>query len=414
MVMRRIVQEQAMKIKETIYKAGVMEESTRSDCMVEFVLRNRGGIVVELTSKVASLYGQAIRQQVADVCLTLGVTDAVVRITDQGALPFVLAARLEAAIKRARPKSVAEYLIGLPPMRAKRGVKDRPRRTRLYLPGSEPKFISNAGLHRPDMIILDLEDSVAPEEKDTARILVRNALRAIDFSSAERSVRINQGQRGIEDVRMVVPQLPDVLLIPKCEDADTIMSIASEVRAVERKHQLSGETLILPIIESALGVVNAYAIATASPRVCALAIGLEDYTADIGVERTAEGKESLYARMAVVTSAKAAGIQALDSVWSDVEDLEGLRRSTLEAKSLGFDGKGCIHPRQIPVIHGAFAPTATEIEKAKRIVEAAEIARRSGSGVVALGSKMIDAPVVLRAQRVLRLAEQFAQEGGTK
>jgi citrate lyase subunit beta/citryl-CoA lyase len=212
----------------------------------------------------------------------------------------------------------------------------------------------------------------------------------------------------------VVPQLPDVLLIPKCEDADTIMSIASEVLAVERKHQLSGETLILPIIESALGVVNAYAIATASPRVCALAIGLEDYTADIGVERTVEGKESLYARMAVVTSAKAAGIQALDSVWSDVEDLEGLRRSTLEAKSLGFDGKGCIHPRQIPVIHGAFAPTAAEIEKAKRIVEAAEIARRSGSGVVALGSKMIDAPVVLRAQRVLRLAEQYTQEGGAK
>jgi citrate lyase subunit beta/citryl-CoA lyase len=273
----------------------------------------------------------------------------------------------------------------------------------------EPKFFPNAGLHRPDMIVLDLEDSVAPEEKDAARLLVRNALRSLDFFTAERGVRINQGKMGIEDLFQVVPQMPDVILIPKCESADTVRSIATELDGLERKHHLPGQTLLLPIIESALGVVHAYAIASASSRICAVAIGLEDYTADIGVERTAEGRECLYARMAVVTGAKAADVQALDSVWSDVDDLEGLLRSTAESKSLGFDGKGCIHPRQIPVIHAALAPTSAEIEKANRIVDAAATARKLGLGVVALGSKMIDAPVVLRAERILRLA---ALDGG--
>jgi citrate lyase subunit beta/citryl-CoA lyase len=189
--------------------------------------------------------------------------------------------------------------------------------------------------------------------------------------------------------------------------------VEAELRAIERDLKLKRTILLLPIIESALGVVNAYLIATASTRVCALAVGLEDYTADIGVERTAEGRESLFARGAVVNAAKAAGVQALDSVFSDVDDLEGLRLSTLEAKSLGFEGKGCIHPRQIPVVHAAFAPTAQEIERAKQVVAASREAEKSGSGVVALGSKMIDPPVVRRAERLLRLVQDLEQERAT-
>ncbi|HAV24312.1 MAG TPA: citrate lyase ACP [Bacteroidetes bacterium] len=381
-----------------------MEETARSDCTVTCSFKERGGLIVDIQSKVGSLYGNAIKDQVEEGCRALGVTDAVIHIVDQGALPFVLAARLEAAVKRGRPKISAEFLPGKQPARQTRGVKDRPRRSRLYLPGNEPKFMANAGLHRPDMVILDLEDSVAPSEKDKARFLVRNALRSVDFFDAERCVRINQGALGVEDLAMVVPQFPDVILVPKCEDADTVRSIADAIQKVEHEHHLSGETLILPIIESALGVVNAYAIASSSHRVCALAIGLEDYTADIGVERTEEGRESFYARMSVMTNAKAVGVQALDSVWSDVEDLDGLRRSTLEAKALGFDGKGCIHPRQIAVVHDAFKPTTAEVEKASQIVAAAEAARKSGLGVVSLGSKMIDAPVILRAHRILRMA----------
>ena len=160
----------------------------------------------------------------------------------------------------------------------------------------------------------------------------------------------------------------------------------------------------MPIIESALGVINAYEIASASKDNCALAIGLEDYTADIGTQRTEEGRESFLARSMVVNAARAAGIQPIDTVYSDVTNMAGLRESVIEAKSLGFDGKGCIHPRQVEVVHEAFAPTEPEIEKAKKIVKAFKEAEKKGLGVVSIGSKMIDAPVVKRAQKIIELA----------
>jgi len=160
----------------------------------------------------------------------------------------------------------------------------------------------------------------------------------------------------------------------------------------------------MPIIESALGVINAYEIAAASKNNCSLAMGLEDYTADIGTQRTEEGKESFFARSMVVNSAKAAGIQPIDTVYSDVTNMEGLRESVIEAKSLGFEGKGCIHPRQVKVVHEAFAPTEHEIQKAKKIVTAFEDAEKKGLGVVSIGSKMIDAPVVKRAEKTIDLA----------
>jgi citrate lyase subunit beta / citryl-CoA lyase len=395
-----------------VFSAGRRETTTRSDCFVEIDVKPRGGLTVVVESKVSSLYGSSISALAKEVCTAIGLHHADLHIVDQGALPYVLAARIEAAGKRALSPGGGEYLTGAVARKKIRQGKDRPRRTRLYLPGNEPKFFANAGLHRPDVIILDLEDSVAPEEKDAARLLVRNALRSVDFFDAERSVRINQGRPGLEDLRTIISGKPDLILIPKCEDAETVTVVANELRGLERQHHDGREILLLPIIESALGVVNAYAIASSSARVCGLAIGLEDYTANIGVERTAEGRESLFARMSVVNAAKAAGVQALDSVYADVDDSDGLRMSTLEAKSLGFEGKGCIHPRQVAVIHSMFAPTATEIERAREIVRVAEDARKNGSGVVVLGSKMIDAPVVLRAERVLRLAEQFGEEGG--
>jgi citrate lyase subunit beta/citryl-CoA lyase len=167
----------------------------------------------------------------------------------------------------------------------------------------------------------------------------------------------------------------------------------------------------MPIVESALGAVRAYEIATACDNIVALTIGLEDYTADIGVPRTREGRESFWARSQVVNAARAAGVQPIDSVFSDVFDVDGLRESVIEAKSLGFDGKGCIHPRQIAIIHEGFAPTEQELAKARRIVEAFEEAERKGLGVVSLGGKMIDPPVVKRAQRVVRLVAVRAKSG---
>jgi len=385
--------------------AGKRGENIRSDCYFEIEIKNSGGIKLEINSKVFSMYGDSIKKQIEGICSFFKIRNAQIYYEDSGALPFVIAARLELSVKRINPGLEDEYLIPFNSKNLYKSSKERLRRSRLYLPGNEPKFFINAGLHSPDGIILDLEDSVAPPEKDAAQYLVRNTLRAVDFYGAERMVRINQLPKGLDDLKFVVPQNVHVILIPKCESADQVLETEEETVHIQEKHNLKNEIFYMPIIESALGVLKAFEIASASENICALAIGLEDYTADIGVQRTNEGKESFFARSVIVNAAKAAGIQAIDTVFSDVADMEGLRSSVLEAKALGFEGKGCIHPRQIKVVHEAFAPTLEEIEKAQKIVKAFEDAEKKGSGVVSLGSKMIDPPVVKRAQRVLELAD---------
>jgi len=424
--------------------AGKRGESIRSDCYFEIEFhpeadqpkaeKSTGGIKLNLKSKVESMYGESIKELILDMCRFFGLKDAKILCEDYGALPFVMAARFELAVKRAYPlspfqrkggfKPEKEYLLPINEKNLYSTKKDKIRRSRLYLPGNEPKFFVNAGLHSPDGIILDLEDSVAPSEKDAAQLLVRNALRSVDFYGAERMVRINQLPKGLDDLKYIVPHNINVILIPKCESADQIHQLEKEVERLKKSPsptpsrregafkssplwgELKGGPYFMPIIESALGVIKAYEIASASKYNCALTIGLEDYTADIGTQRTNEGIESIFARQMIVNAAKAAGIQAIDSVFSDVADMEALRQSVLEAKSIGFEGKGCIHPRQVKVVHEAFAPTSDEIEKAMKIVLAFEEAEKKGLGVVSLGSKMIDPPVVKRAQRILSLVNR--------
>jgi citrate lyase subunit beta/citryl-CoA lyase len=214
-------------------------------------------------------------------------------------------------------------------------------------------------------------------------------------------VRINQLPAGLDDLHYIVPHHVNLILVPKCETSQQVEEVDERISLIMSEKGLDYPIYLMPIIESALGVVNSYAIASASNRVAALAIGLEDYTADLGAPRSAEGRESFYARTQLVNAAKAAGVQAIDSVFSDVSDMAALREVALEAKSLGFDGMGCIHPRQIRVIHQAFAPTEDEINKAKKIVLAFDEATQKGLGVVAMGSKMIDPPVVKRAQKTI-------------
>jgi citrate lyase subunit beta/citryl-CoA lyase len=385
--------------------SGKRGDSVRSDCYFEIDLKNSGGIKIDLKSKVDTMYGESIKQMILDMCKYFAIKDAKILCEDYGALPFVLAARFELAVKRLFPDYKKEYLLPLHEKNLYTTKKDQLRRSRLYLPGNEPKFFVNAGLHSPDGIILDLEDSVAPSEKDAAQLLVRNSLRSVDFYGAERMVRINQLPKGLDDLKYIVPHNVNVILVPKCESAEQIQQLEKEVDKLKKQHKVENLIYFMPIIESALGVIKAYEIASASKNNCALAIGLEDYTADIGTQRTNEGRESIFARQMLVNAAKAAGIQAIDTVFSDVADMEALRQSVIEAKSLGFEGKGCIHPRQIKVVHDAFAPTIEEIEKAKRIVQAFEQAEKKGLGVVSLGSKMIDPPVVKRAQNVMHLAK---------
>jgi citrate lyase subunit beta/citryl-CoA lyase len=375
----------------------------RSDCEITLELKPEGGIEVDLSSKVKSLYGESIIKLAIEVLEFFGVNDAYVKITDSGALPYVISARLEAAVKELI-ESEMEYLPEFHPRNGYTTTRDKFRFSRLYLPGNNPGLMINAGLHSADGIILDLEDSVAPEKKDEARLLVRNALRAIDFCGAERMVRINQGDRGLTDLHYIIPHNVNLILIPKCEGADYVKKVEEEIFSIKRKKKLKNEVFLMPIVESALGVENAFEIAKSSENIVAIAIGLEDYTSDLGVQRTSEGKESFYARTRLVVAARAAGIQPIDSVFSDVADMDGLRETVAASKSLGYEGMGCIHPRQIKVIKDGFAPDESEIEKSKKIITAFENGRLKGLGVVALGSKMIDAPVVTRAQRTIDLA----------
>jgi citrate lyase subunit beta/citryl-CoA lyase len=385
--------------------AGNLGPDIRSDCYVSLEIKSSGGIKIDLNSKVNALYKKSIHQLTIDILDFFQVKDAVLEINDRGALPFVLAARIEAAIKGCLDTD-DEYLLEIIPENQSQTTRDQTRRSRLYLPGNTPKLMLSAGIHQPDGIILDLEDSVAPDKKAEARLVVRNALRGVNFYGAERMVRINQLPLGLEDLNYIVPHYVNLILLPKCELAEQVGQVDQRVTEILENQGLDYPVYIMPIIESALGVVKAFEIATASDRVAALAIGLEDYTADLGVARTREGRESFYARGHLVNAARAAGVQAIDSVFSDVGDMEVLRDVVLESKSLGFSGMGCIHPRQIRVIHEAFAPTQAEIDKAKKIVLAFDEATARGLGVVSLGSKMIDPPVVKRAQKTIDLAQE--------
>jgi len=388
---------------KTIATAGNIGEQVRSDCFVQIELTHQNGIQIELISKVASIYGESIKKLIEEVFSFFEIQHAKIELSDKGALPWVITARLESALKNIiktdkdfLPNQIAENATGT--------SKDRFRFSRLYLPGNTPSMFLNAGLHKPEGIILDLEDAVSPSKKDEARILVRNALRACNFYGAERMVRINQGERGLADLDLIIPQNPNIILIPKIENTNYIRLVEEKIDVHKEKNKLKNEIYLMPIIESAMGIEMAFEIAKSSKKIIALAIGLEDYTADIGVKRTKEGAESLYARTRLINACHAAKIQPIDSVFSDVGDMDGLLENVRVSKALGFEGMGCIHPRQVSVIQKGFAPTNDDIEKGKKIVFAAKQAEQKGLGVVSLGTKMIDPPVVKRHMKNINLA----------
>ena len=396
-----------------IGEAGHCGPDVRSDLHVRLEPRHRGGIEIELQSRVERYYGESIKCQAEEVLEALNARHARIEVHDEGALPFVISARIEAA---ARHAGLGEETRVLPLQAAlpEPSTRDRLRRSRLYLPGSEPKYFINAALHGADAIILDLEDSVHPGEKDAARLLVRNALRAVDFLQCERMVRINQLPLGLKDLDEIVPESPDLILIPKVETPDQVIAADRRIEQIKADYGITRPIWLMPILESAFGIENAFVIATASAQIVALTIGLEDYTADLGVVKTSSGAESLYARQRVINAARAVGLQAIDSVFGDVADLDGLRSWALNSRALGFEGMGCVHPLQVGVIHEAFAPTAAEIEKARRIVAAFQEAKAKGLGVVSLGSKMIDPPVVERARKLMARAESMGLVANTE
>lgn len=385
--------------------AGNIGDKIRSDCFVRIDLKKSGGIKLDLQSRVSFLFEDSIRNLCNDILDFFDIRHAIVEIIDKGALPFVIAARIESAVKLL-VKTDKNYILEILPENLLPSPPDRHRFSRLYIPGNSPSMMLNAGIHKPSAIILDLEDSVAPEKKTEARLLVRNALRSHSFLGAERMVRINPIPFGLDDLDDIVPHAVHTILVPKVESAEQIARVNDRIRAIFRKTGQTGCVRLIPIIETALGVMKAFEIAQSADNIVAMSIGLEDYTADIAAQRTNEGKESEFAKGMVLNACKAVGIQALDSVFSDVSDMEALKKYALSSKALGFDGMGCIHPRQIKIINESFTPNEQEIEQAQKIVLAYNEAAKNGLGVVALGTKMIDLPVVKRAEKILNIAIQ--------
>ena len=276
----------------------------------------------------------------------------------------------------------------------------------MFVPGNNPGMMADAHIYGPDSIMLDLEDSVTIAEKDTARLLVYNALRSVDYGDTEMVVRINplNTPYGRKDIEAVVKAGGHVIRMPKTETAAEVEEVEREIEKVEREIGCLGRTRIMAAIESALGVVNAYAIATASPRMMGIALGAEDYCANLKTQRTPGGDELRLARETIVVAARAAGIDALDTVYSNLDDMETFRKEVELIHTLGFDGKSIINPRQIEIVNEVFAPTPRAIEKARAIIAAIREAERRGSGVVSVNGKMVDRPVVIRAQRTIDLA----------
>ena len=276
----------------------------------------------------------------------------------------------------------------------------------MFVPGNNPGMMADAYIYGPDSIMLDLEDSVTMAEKDTARLLVYNALKTIDYGYTEMVVRINplNTPYGKKDIEAVVKAGVDVIRMPKTETAEEVIEVEREIEKVEKELGCVGRTQIMAAIESALGVVNAYAIATASKRMMGIALGAEDYSANLKTQRTPEGSELLLARETIVVAARAAGIDALDTVYSNLNDMETFRNEVEAIKKLGFDGKSIINPRQIEVVNEVFAPKEKDIQKSLTILAAIKEAEKKGSGVIAVNGKMVDRPVVLRAQRTIDLA----------
>ena len=284
------------------------------------------------------------------------------------------------------------------------------RRTMLFLPGNNPNMIMNGGLLGADSIIFDLEDAVAPDQKDAARILVKSALRSLDFGGCEIIIRMNALDTPYweEDIEEMVPLGPSAIMPTKVSDGDYIRKLEQKITETEEKNGMDvGKIKLIPLLETAMGIEHAYDIAIASPRMEALYLGAEDLTADLRCERTKEGAEILYARGRRVCAARAPGIEAYDTPFTDVEDMEGLRRDARFAKGLGYTGKAVINPRHVEDVNCIFSPSDKEIRYAREVFGAIREAKRQGKGAISLRGKMIDAPIAQRAKLVLEAASEL-------
>ena len=284
-------------------------------------------------------------------------------------------------------------------------------RNLLFIPGNKPKMLAKATGLGADALIIDLEDSVPASEKDTTRELVGEWLREVTLQdTALIFVRVNALSTGLTELDLESTLCENVagICLPKAECAGDVEKLASLLDVLERRRNLKvGSTRILALIESARGLMRSYEIAGACPRVVALAFGAEDYALDLGTQRSREGTELFFPRSMLAVAARAAEVGAIDGVYSEISDEEGMLREVRLAKQLGFEGKLVIHPKQIQVVNGGLLPSEEEVAYARKVIAAFEEAQKAGTGAISLDDKMIDMPVVKRAQKILDLARKY-------
>ena len=289
------------------------------------------------------------------------------------------------------------------------------RRSMLFLPGNNPNMLINGNCLGADAIIFDLEDAVAPDQKDAARILVRNTMKYMDFRGCELIVRINSIDTPYwqQDIDEILPYKPNLILLPKTGSANDAQQVDAYMTQVEEKLGMARNTVgLMPLIETAMGVENAFSIASSTKRVQALFLGAEDLTADLQCKRTKEGREIEYARTRLVVAARAAGVEVYDTPFTDVNDDEGILVDAALAKGLGFTGKAAISPRHVEVINSVFSPTQKEVDYAYEVLDAIALAKEQGKGAISLYGKMIDAPIVNRAKQTIAMAQELGMERG--
>ena len=419
---------------------------SKSDCLVKYEAKAEP-LSIEVHSSVQSLFGNAIRTCAMQMLEEFKVTTGALLVDDDGALDLVIRARIEAVLRSAGYLSQKRLFVdasseisrqtGVPTIESEKNASldggiERPGRSlvkqqvRLYMPGDQPHFAINADFYGADILIFDLEDSVPLARKFEARILVRRFLEnSFLFRKSERAVRINplSTEESVHDIAEIVPAMPDIILLPKCESAMDVERLDTLLTANEEEYGLvPGSIRIMPIIESAKGVLAAYEIARASQRNSALCFGYEDFSRDIqskpDIVKVAHVQDdgsqkvniqlnpvsyidSLLARQIIILASRAADIEPLDSSYSDIENTEGLLNSCYEARALGFTGKSVIHPSQIPYVKKAFLPSDEEVQYAKAVIAAYEESLKAGKGAVAIDGQMIDIPVVEKARRII-------------
>lgn len=369
------------------FTVGYAGSDVRSD--VEITVTPASRFSYEFVSSTSPLYDQSIKEQIESVAKQYGEPNFELKCVDSGALPMTWSARLTAAFCLALgtpiPRMISE----------KRFAASSLRRTRLYVPANTPKLIPNAPLFGPDSVILDLEESVHADRKVEALAMATVASESLDWSGIELMVRVNSGVQGELEIVTLAQSAVATFILPKVTSPLDVLQVAEILNDTGSKAQL------IPLIESALGVENAFEIASCSPRITAISLGLEDYVADIGASRTVEQSESAFARSRVLNAARAAGVMPLASVFPGYQILDEVEAYARQARQSGYEGIGCIHPNQVQAAHRGFAATSEELEKARQVVEAYHAAENGGGGVVGVDGSMADLPTYLRAKRLI-------------